>query len=167
MERGAIILTRAESDRGVSLTCFEQLEPDPSWAFDHLTPSQTRYFTHSYHRYPAKFIPQIAQRLIATYSEEGEWVLDPFMGSGTTLVEAKLHKRPSVGVDINPVTYLVSRAKVTSIPPDILREKVHHLLATLQEDKQLSLFASEIPEAVFQPEPAAGNPQHKEPILVC
>ncbi|OYT74913.1 MAG: hypothetical protein CFK49_05975, partial [Armatimonadetes bacterium JP3_11] len=58
---------------------------------------------YGYHRYPAKFIPQLAARLIDNYSRPGEWVVDPFMGSGTTLVEAKLLKRPSLGVDINPV----------------------------------------------------------------
>lgn len=120
-----MVQTETAADIRRSLSRFEQVTPDPSWSFSHLKPSQTGYLTHIYHRYPAKFIPQLAQRLIATCSEAGEWVLDPFMGSGTTLVEAKLLGRPSVGVDINPVAYLVSRAKVTPISPSYLREKVH------------------------------------------
>lgn len=42
------------------------------------------------------------RNLILRYSNPGEWVLDQFMGSGTTLVEAKLLNRNAVGVDINP-----------------------------------------------------------------
>ena len=39
---------------------FTELTPDPEWAFAHLTQAQTSYATHGYHRYPAKFIPQLA-----------------------------------------------------------------------------------------------------------
>ena len=99
---------------------FRRAAVDPSWAFAELTTAHTRYATHGYHSYPAKFIPQLAARLIDEYSEQGEWVLDPFMGSGTTLVEAKLLGRPSVGVDISPVAHLISVAKTTAIPPSEL-----------------------------------------------
>jgi DNA modification methylase len=117
---------------------FEGLEPDPSWAFWHLTPAQTGYATHGYHRYPAKFIPQLAARLIAEYSDEGELVVDTFMGSGTTLVEAKFLRRPSVGVDINPVAYWVARAKVKAIEPSRLKRAVEEL-AWLLEGEGLPL----------------------------
>lgn len=106
---------------------FRDLEPDPSWAFWHLTQAQTSYATHGYHRYPAKFIPQLTARLIEEYSQAGELVADPFMGSGTTLVEAKLLRRPSIGVDINPVAYWVTRAKVQAIEPERLRQAVEQL----------------------------------------
>ncbi|MCS7227106.1 MAG: site-specific DNA-methyltransferase, partial [Gloeomargarita sp. SKYB31] len=99
------------------LTLFEGLVPDPSWAFLELTQKQTSYATHGYHRYPAKFIPQLAARLIQEYSVEGDLVIDPFMGSGTALVEAKLLKRSSVGVDINPVAHLVACAKTQAVEP--------------------------------------------------
>lgn len=120
---------------------FEGLEPDPSWAFWHLTQAQTSYVTHGYHRYPAKFIPQLAARLITEYSSEGELVVDPFMGSGTTLVEAKLLKRPSIGVDINPVAYWVAQAKVNAIEPTRLKEATEQLYARLESPRQPSLFS--------------------------
>ncbi len=106
---------------------FQDLKPDPSWAFWHLKPSDTNYATHGYHRYPAKFIPQLAERLILNYSEKGEWVIDPFMGSGTTLVEAKKLQRPTLGTDINPVAHLVTQAKITPLPPEELRRRTAHL----------------------------------------
>ena len=71
------------------------------------------YLTHNYHPYPAKFIPQLPAELISTLSQPGDLILDPFMGSGTTLVEAKLSGRNAVGSDVNPLSCLVSRVKTT------------------------------------------------------
>lgn len=126
---------------------FGGLLPDPSWAFLELTQKQTGYATHGYHRYPAKFIPQLAARLIREYSVEGDLVIDPFMGSGTALVEAKLLKRSSVGVDINPVAYLVARAKTQAIEPKRLAHALEHIAKQLSQSAQLSLF-SDFPSAV-------------------
>ena len=67
--------------------------------------------THGAHPYPAKFIPQIPQQLISTFSSPGDTVLDPMCGSGTTLVEANLMGRSALGVDVNPISTLISRVK--------------------------------------------------------
>lgn len=48
------------------------------------------------------------RNLILRYSKEGDWILDQFMGSGTTLVEAKLLNRNAVGIDINPQSVITS-----------------------------------------------------------
>lgn len=77
--------------------------------------ADTSYLTHGIHEYPARMIPQIAKRLILRYSREAGKILDPFCGSGTTLVEARLARRYSVGVDINPLAVLLSKVKVTPI----------------------------------------------------
>lgn len=119
---------------------FEGLTPDPSWAFLELTQKQTSYATHGYHRYPAKFIPQLAARLIQEYSSEGDLAVDPFMGSGTTLVEAKRLRRPSVGVDINPVAQLVAHAKTQAIDPARLRWAIEKLTERIVGAEQPSLF---------------------------
>jgi DNA modification methylase len=50
----------------------------------------------------------VPRNLILKYSKPGEWVLDQFLGSGTTLVEAKLLNRNAVGVDINPQSIYLS-----------------------------------------------------------
>ena len=105
-------------------TRFASTQTDPSWSFAGLTTKHTRYLTHGYHSYPAKFIPQLAERLIRELSKPGDLIVDPFMGSGTTLVEAKLLGRPSVGVDINPVAHLISLAKTIAVPPGLLTEAV-------------------------------------------
>jgi DNA modification methylase len=106
---------------------FAELPADPSWAFAELTARETGYLTHGYHRYPAKFIPQLAARLIREHSQPGQTVLDPFMGSGTTLVEALVAGRRACGVDINPAAVLASRAKTTPLAPDGLRAALRDL----------------------------------------
>lgn len=64
------------------------------WTFKN---ADTQYLTHGLHPYPARMIPQIASRLISDYSEKKDWVLDPFCGSGTVLVEPMLKNRNSIG----------------------------------------------------------------------
>jgi len=102
---------------------------DYSWSFSDKTRKDTAYITHGYHRYPAKFIPQIVSRLASKYTNEGDLIVDPFGGCGTTLVESKIMGRPSVGVDINPVAVLITKAKITPIDP----VKIEKAFAVLKE----------------------------------
>ena len=75
--------------------------------------SDTGYLTHNYHPYPCKFVPQIPNQIISKYSKEGDTILDPFVGSGTTLTEASLLNRNAIGIDLNPVAVLSSKVKTT------------------------------------------------------
>jgi len=79
-------------------------------------------FTHSLHKYPAKFFPELPRWLIQRYSEKGDRILDPFMGSGTTNLESMLCGRDSVGVDIDPFSRFLSKVKTTPIRSDRLEE---------------------------------------------
>lgn len=81
-----------------------------------------RSFTHGFHPYPAKFVPHIPREIIAKLSVEGDLVLDPFCGSGTSLVEAALLGRPSIGIDLNPIACLAARVKSTALGEDSLSE---------------------------------------------
>jgi len=99
------------------ITLFEKTKIDYSWSFSNKTRKDTAYITHGYHRYPAKFIPQIVSRLAEKYTNEGDLIVDPFGGCGTTLVESKVMGRPSIAVDINPVATLITKAKATPINP--------------------------------------------------
>ncbi len=97
------------------------LFPREEWSFRSALRSQTMAFTHDYHRYPAKFIPQIVSKLIREYApNRTQVVLDPFGGCGTTLVEAKLLGHRSIGFDINPIAKLITQTKTTPINPNTL-----------------------------------------------
>lgn len=75
----------------------------------------TQYLTHRFHSYPARFIPQIPLAFIKLFTKSGDTVLDPFCGCGTTLVEALLNNRKSIGNDFNPLAVLIAKVKTTLI----------------------------------------------------
>ena len=105
------------------------------WDFSDITWKETQCLTHGFHPYTAKFIPQIPRRLIEMYAPKSEdKILDPFCGSGTTLVEAKLAGRPSMGVDINPLAIMISKAKISPINEAQIEEFMSWLHELKQED---------------------------------
>lgn len=78
---------------------------------------------HSLHEisYRACFKPQLPRYFIERFSELGDTVLDPFMGRGTTLIEAALRGRVPVGVDANPLCACLARPRLN--PPDLASVK--------------------------------------------
>jgi len=97
-----------------------------------LITANTEYSTHGYHPYSAKYIPQIPNRLISTFSKKNDLILDNFVGSGTTLVESKILGRNAIGVDINPLACLISKVKTTVIKKPAI-EEISHFLVSLRE----------------------------------
>jgi hypothetical protein len=72
-------------------------------------------FTHGFYRYPARFSPQLARAFIHQYTQPGDVVLDPFMGGGTTVVEAIAAGRRVIGLDLNPLAHFVTLVKTTPL----------------------------------------------------
>ena len=83
------------------------LEETTIWSF----PDRGKWATHS-GKYRGNWSPYVPRNLILSYSKPGDWILDQFMGSGTTLVEAKLLNRHAVGVDINPQSVSISETNL-------------------------------------------------------
>lgn len=85
---------------------------DDRWSFK---TANTKEYTHCYHTYPAMMIPQVARTLISEYKPEGQLnlLLDPYMGSGTSLVEASLKGIDSIGTDLNPLARMMGKVKTT------------------------------------------------------
>lgn len=75
----------------------------------------TSYLSHSLHPYPAKFPPQLPKKILQQYAIKGQTILDPFCGSGTTLVEARIFGVNAIGVDVNGLSTLLSKVKATSL----------------------------------------------------
>ena len=98
------------------MQAFSSISIDYSWSFSDQTIKDTSYITHGYYTYPAKFIPQLAARLMREYSSAGDIIVDPFMGSGTTVVEALVNNRIGIGTDINDIAYLLAKVKTTPLP---------------------------------------------------
>lgn len=72
---------------------------------------RTQGLTHGFYRYPARFGAGFVRQAIESYSSPGDLVLDPFMGGGTTAVEALSAGRKFVGCDVNELAVFVTTAK--------------------------------------------------------
>jgi DNA modification methylase len=73
----------------------------------------SNHASHDFHAFPAKFPPQLPRLFIDNLTQPGDLVLDPMMGSGTTIVEAVLAGRGAVGLDIDPLALRLSKTKTT------------------------------------------------------
>ncbi|WP_394837716.1 site-specific DNA-methyltransferase [Pendulispora rubella] len=88
----------------------------PSNEGDDSDPS--RAHVHGFHAYPARMHPLTARRLVEQLAAPGKRVLDPFCGSGTVLIEARLAGRESAGTDLNPLAIKLARRKIAPLSPD-------------------------------------------------
>lgn len=106
---------------------------DDSWDYAN---ADTKIISHGVHTYPAMMIPQIARRLIETYGKNAEVLFDPFMGSGTSLVEAKIHSqfKKAYGIDINPLARLIGIVKSTPIDSYLLQTTADRIINDIKND---------------------------------
>lgn len=110
---------------------FDNIPESREWAFESVR--STEQWTHGYHRYPAKFLPDVVRKLIEDYARNSNLIADLFAGCGTTLVEAKVHGISSVGTDINPVAQLITKVKTTPLSPDSLQQAYDALVKLFEE----------------------------------
>ena len=96
-----------------------------------------RLHIHSFHRYFGKLIPAIPRFAIKEFTKKGDLVLDPFCGSGTTLVESIAQNRNSYGLDLNPLSCLISNAKVSLIDINCLLHAKDNLLSEINHDNEM------------------------------
>lgn len=93
-------------------------------------------YTHNFFPYPAKFPPAPIKEHILKYTDKFDTVLDPFCGSGTVLVESLLNKRNAIGIDLNPVSALISQAKSKVYESNDL-EYLSYIINELDEIKEV------------------------------
>lgn len=98
------------------------------WSFHD---DDTQYLTHDIHPYPAKYIPQIPSVIIGKLSIPGDFVLDPFGGSGTTAVEAIRLGRKIISIDANPLAALIGRVKTGTLDNQS-KEQLGYLRAAIE-----------------------------------
>ena len=78
-------------------------------------PRSIEGLTHRHYHYPARFSPLLVGRAIETFTAPGDLVLDPYLGGGTTLVEAYARGREAIGSDISTLASFVSKTKLLTL----------------------------------------------------
>ncbi|UZH55835.1 hypothetical protein JRG66_02830 [Salinimicrobium tongyeongense] len=119
---------------------FENIPVSEDWVFKNVR--STEQWTHGYHRYPAKFLPNLVKKIIEEHTTPGDIIADLFAGCGTTLVESKVHGLTSVGVDINPVAQLIARVKTHPIEPLLLKRSFEFLLDRIPTFEERNYYNS-------------------------
>jgi hypothetical protein len=112
---------------------FNNLKVNKSWSFEEYKPSETSKWTHKYHKYPAKFIPQLVEKLFDKYINSDEaYINDPFIGSGTTIVSAVSRGFKASGTDINKIACLITKVKANPIEPSYLEHNIKTFLGQIK-----------------------------------
>ena len=83
---------------------------------------------HRLHPYLGKFIPQLVEVFLKKFFKPGQMILDPFLGSGTTLIEANLLNMPSIGVELSEFGYLISKVKTQKYDIELLEKEILDIL---------------------------------------
>ncbi len=101
---------------------------------------------HRLHPYLGKFIPQLVEIFLKRFFSPGQTILDPFVGSGTTLVEANLLNLHSIGVELSEFGYLIAKVKTQKYDISLLEKEILDILNKTKkfseriQRKQISLF---------------------------
>lgn len=136
----------------------QKLGDDLNWelSFDYLKEAQTTKHVHRLHPYKGKFIPQLVEYFIddhtdkfktERYFSKGDIILDPFCGSGTTLVQANELGIDAVGVDISQFNALISNCKVARYDIDKLNSEIEKITLALKrfiDDNKIGALEKEL-----------------------
>ena len=122
----------------------EKLGQDLNWdlSFANLREKDTTKHIHRLHPYKGKFIPQLVEYFLDEHTDNfkkqiyfhtGDIILDPFCGSGTTMVQANELGIHAIGIDISAFNALIANAKITKINSEDLRAELHNITFSLKE----------------------------------
>jgi DNA modification methylase len=114
---------------------YAGLDLDLSWSERDLPERERTKHVHRLHPYLGKFIPQLVEVLLGRYVRAGGTVLDPFAGSGTTLVQSLESGRSAVGGDVAAFNCLLMRVKTASYNEFTLEKELRDACARLEQTR--------------------------------
>lgn len=121
-----------------------------NWNEKELPQKERTKHVHGLHPYLGKFIPQLPKIFLDLYFKRGGTILDPFMGSGTTLIEANILGMNSIGIDISDFNCKMVRVKSCKYNLLQLKYEINHALKIFTGiiEGQISIFNEQIPENI-------------------
>lgn len=136
----------------------KRLGNDLNWrlSFDNVREKDTTKHIHRLHPYKGKFIPQLVQYFLDDHKDDfkqnvyfkpGDIIIDPFSGSGTTLVQAHEEGMHSIGIEISRFNCMITEVKLLDYNLDSLREEVININRALSEyrvDRKSATFEQEL-----------------------
>ena len=111
---------------------YDEIDLELSWSERELPERERTKHVHRLHPYLGKFIPQLVEALLARHVPAGGRVLDPFAGSGTTLVQALESGYDATGADIAAFNCLLMRVKTRTYNLFVLEREVRDVLGRLE-----------------------------------
>jgi hypothetical protein len=135
---------------------YRELDLDLSWSESDLPERERTKHVHRLHPYLGKFVPQLVEALLARHLPQAKRVLDPFAGSGTTLVQSLEGGRNATGIDVAAFNCLLMEVKTRRYNLFTLERELRDALARLEAfDGQASGKASAYVRDWFAPRAAA------------
>lgn len=142
----------------------EKLGNDLNWSlsFDNYREKDTTKHVHRLHPYKGKFIPQLVEYFLDNHTDDfkktvffkpGDIVLDPFSGSGTTLIQSNELGIHSIGIDISRFNSLITETKLMDYDFDLLKNTIEKIKIKINEkvnDDKRILFEKELNNKIWE-----------------
>lgn len=136
----------------------KRLGDDLNWelSFDQLREKDTTKHVHRLHPYKGKFIPQLVQYFIDNHTDDfkkeiyfktGDIILDPFSGSGTTLVQSHEMGVHAIGIDISRFNCMITETKLLDYDISLLEDevkKIRQAIANYEDGSKITIFENEL-----------------------
>ena len=123
-----------------------------SWKERDLPQKERTKHVHGIHPYMGKYVPQLVDYFLDRHFKRGDTILDPFVGSGTTLIEANTHSMNGVGIDISEFNILLSKVKTDSYDLPLLKKEFADIVRRVKEDIKTKNIETKIDDFL------SGNP---------
>ncbi len=124
----------------------EKIGNDLNWelSFDWIPEKERTKHVHKLHPYKGKFIPQLVEYFLKEFFKEKDIILDPFSGSGTTLIQANEMNIHSIGIDVSEFNTLITEVKFADIDLIKLKKEIDSILSMLNSfEKENNIYSFE------------------------